>query len=613
LGTSAKDGNEQQPPQAPTKQQVRAARWAAVDWPELEAKVFRISRLIHLATKQGNMSKVHRLQQMVVRSFSAKLLAVRLATEDAKGKDTPGVDGIARLSDAKKWETAESLHIASKPSALRRVKVPKPGKKELRPLGIPVINDRALQHLIKLAVEPAAEAILAPEQFGFRRGRGCQDAIDHLRLRLKKPAHVLDADIEKFFDSADHEAILAAVPAPPLIKKAIRRLLKAEIWEGSVIIDPLEGTPQGGPLSPLLANLLLAGLPAEIRKAFPPGHRINGRKIGKIPYTLLYADDFVVIHPDKEVIEAVKVFIEEWLTSRGLRLQQEKTKIRHTAEKANDGTRGFDFLGFTIRHHPLLKTVGPGKTRGYFLWIGPSKKALAKARVKCAEIVKAAGRSKKRRGSIEYKAKEKGQPRPVETMVIRLNHFIRGWTGYYRHSNAKLTFNALDHWLFWKIWKWVARQHPNQRVAWRKQRYYSTVGNRSWRFKVESAKDGQPLHLDLAAYVPITSKTPYIKAGKSWFDGDWAYWSKRTGKYPMLNQSDAGRMKRQKGKCPHCGCPILSSDDVLSVLFPSKGARQRVICHRQCAVCLPDPGAASPFAGSSFGLQPGAVKVARRV
>ncbi|RYD42554.1 MAG: group II intron reverse transcriptase/maturase, partial [Verrucomicrobiaceae bacterium] len=357
----------------------------------------RKQRGIHRAFIQGNHEAGHQLQTRLLNSFRSRLLAVRKATVDSKGAATAGVDGHASLTDAAKWQLANTIRFDMKPMALRRAFIPKANKNELRPLGIPTIRDRAIQHLIKLAVEPAAEALLAPEQFGFRPGRGCSDAAMHIRLRLRKPSYVLDADIRQFFDRIDHDAILRAIPGPPRLIDAIRRMLKAGILEGVVLTQPELGTPQGGPISPLLANLVLADLAADIREEFPEGRVINGEKIAKAPYTPSYADDFLVIHQSLNVLREVQAYVEQWLALRGLELHPDKTAIRHTATKA-DGYRGFRFLGFEFRHHQVGRHQSKG--REWFLWTGPSQEALNRVYQKCVDIIDASKHSRKRNGAI---------------------------------------------------------------------------------------------------------------------------------------------------------------------------------------------------------------------
>jgi RNA-directed DNA polymerase len=569
------------PPSKHSKEEDHTAKWQATNWPEIEARVHRKQRAIHAAFKQGNTKKGHRLQEELLRSHDAKLLAVRNATDPAKGADTPGIDGRKSLSMAQKWRLANSIDIDMKPSPVRRVFVPKPGNTQHRPLGIPTIPDRAIQHLIKLALEPAAETWLAPEQFGFRPGRSPWDAANHIRLRLRQPKFVLDADITKFFDRIDHNAILRNIPGPPCIIKAVRRLLKAGIMEGVELTHPEFGTSQGGPLSPLLANLVLADLPAIISREFPAGRRINDKKIAKPPYICMYADDFIVIHQRHDVLKQVRVLVEQWLADRGLELHADKTAIRHTATHA-DGYRGFRFLGFDFRHHRIGKNQGGGNGPKWFLWTGPSKEALKQVYADCAAAIDASKRSRKRRGATIDKAR-KGLATPEEIMVIRLNRIIRGWCGYHRPFFAKETFSKLDHQLFTKLWKWTLREHPKRNRKWVIEHYWNNAA--PWRFRFKTAITGKPVELIQAAATPIVRHFQVI-SNKSWFDGDWAYWATRSGRYPMLIPSAAMALKHQRGRCPSCKQKFVSKDRVSAVRLQQVHGPRSCVMHSECADAL---------------------------
>lgn len=581
----------QQPTNEPTKHQVQEAKWQALKWPELEARVFYKQRVINKAFIQGNYERSHRLQLRLARSHDARLLAVRKATEDSKGAATAGVDGLASLTDAAKWQLADTILFDMKPEALRRVFILKDNKNELRPLGIPTIRDRAIQHLVKLALEPAAEALLAPEQFGFRPGRGCGDAAMHIRLRLRKPSHVLDADIRQFFDRIDHDAILRAIPGPPRLINAIRRMLKAGILEGVVLTQPESGTPQGGPISPLLANLVLADLAADIGKEFPKGRVINGEKIAKPPYCPSYADDFLVIHESRDVLVAVRTYVEQWLALRGLELHPDKTAIRHTATMA-DGYRGFRFLGYGFRHHRVGRHQSKG--REWFLWTGPSQESLNRVYQKCVDIIDASKRSRKRNGAIRDRAL-KGKATPEEIMVIKLNSLIRGWCGYHRAFFAKETFSKLDHQLFTKLWKWALRKHPSRKRAWVVQHLFNNA--KPWRFTVTSTRTGEPMPLRSAAATPIVRHFA-VKAEKSWFDGDWAYWAKRTGHYPMLTARAGAAIKRHRGMCPMCKAKLTSEAYVVLATFTQGRGTKTCVIHRQCADALRNATTEPAFVGS---------------
>jgi group II intron reverse transcriptase/maturase len=257
------------------------------------------------------------------------------------GKRTPGVDGVASLTPRQRMRMVEDLRNLTHhtPAPLRRVYIPKPGKKEMRGLSIPTMLDRALQALVKLALEPEWEARFEPNSCGFRPGRSSHDAIESVFnfIRLK-PKYVLDADITKCFDRISHDAILDKLHTIRPIERLVRSWLKAGIVDHGETIFPEAGAAQGGPLSPLLANVALHGLETVLRQAAPAKSP---------PGVIRYADDFVVLHHDLDTLHHLKTVAAEWLAEIGLQLHPEKTLITHTLEP-HDGRIGFDF-GWNIR------------------------------------------------------------------------------------------------------------------------------------------------------------------------------------------------------------------------------------------------------------------------
>ena len=177
-----------------------------------------------------------------MKSWSAKMLAVRRVTQDNQGKKTAGVDGIKSLSPKERFELVKRLKLGSKVKSTRRVWIPKPGREEKRPLGIPTMYDRALQALVKLGLEPEWEARFEPNSYGFRPGRSCHDAIGAIFDAIKfKPKYVLDADIAKCFDRINHERLLEKLNTYPILRKQIRAWLKAEVMDGKELFPTSEG------------------------------------------------------------------------------------------------------------------------------------------------------------------------------------------------------------------------------------------------------------------------------------------------------------------------------------------------------------------------------------
>src|SRR5215469_2393116 len=288
--------------------------WSLLPWRKLERHCYRLQKRIYRASERGNVLAVHRLQQLLMRSRSAQLLAVRRVTQDNQGKKTAGIDGKASLTPVERLALAAELHPKrqkrAKAKPVRRVWIPKPGKLEKRPLGIPVISDRAYQALVKQALEPEWEARFEANSYGFRPGRGCHDAIGAIFNEIhSKDKYVLDADIKGCFDHISHQALLSKLATYPALRQTIRAWLKAGVMEAGTFSPTEEGTPQGGVISPLLANIALHGMETAMQKAYTV-------KEGK-PTLIRYADDFVVLHSALAGVEKAKGVMEAWLQDIG--------------------------------------------------------------------------------------------------------------------------------------------------------------------------------------------------------------------------------------------------------------------------------------------------------
>ncbi len=301
---------------------------------------------------------------------SARAISVRRVTQDNQGKKTAGVDGIKALTPKQRLTLINKIALGSKVKPTRRVWIPKPGTEEKRPLGIPTMEDRALQALAKLGLEPEWETRFEANSYGFRPGRSCHDAIGAIFCAIKhKSKYVLDADISKCFDRINHDALLLKLNTYPTLRKQIRAWLKAGVMDGKKLFPTTEGTPQGGVISPLLANVALHGIEELIVGLAPKfdmrdsrGHTLGLRDKIKSISCIRYADDFVILHEDIEVIKLCKSEIEKWLCGIGLELKPSKTRISHTLNKLNDENPGFNFLGFNVRQFPVGKHNSNGCT-----------------------------------------------------------------------------------------------------------------------------------------------------------------------------------------------------------------------------------------------------------
>lgn len=221
--------------------------WSEINWKVVERQVFKLQKRIYKASQKGNVKLVHKLQRLLLKSYFGKLWATRRVTQDNKGKKTAGVDGVKKLAPKARFKLANSLNLGVKTKPTRRVWIPKPHSDEKRPLGIPTMYDRALQCLVKLALEPEWEAKFEPNSYGFRPGRSTHDAIVAIQQSIKhQEKYVLDADISKCFDKINHDKLLEKLETFSNLKKQIKSWLKAGVLDKWSFEPTNEGTPQGG-------------------------------------------------------------------------------------------------------------------------------------------------------------------------------------------------------------------------------------------------------------------------------------------------------------------------------------------------------------------------------
>jgi len=407
--------------------------WKTIPWRKLERKVFKLQTRIYQASLRGKVKTVRRLQKLMMKSWFAKCLAVRRITQDNMGKKTAGIDGIASLSPKARLILVGNLQIGDKATPSRRIWIPKPGSTELRALSIPTIYDRALQALVKAALEPEWEAKFEPNSFGFRPGRSCHDTIGAIFLAIKqKPKYVLETDIAKCFDQIDQKALLKKINTSPDLTRQIRAWLRAGVMEGCQFQETPSGAAQGSVVSPLLANIALHGMETALQQAIKGNPR---------PMLIRYADDLVVLHKDLMVVQDSQKFLSEWLKDMGLEMKPSKTKITHTLTPYEEQV-GFDFLGYNIRQYPVGKTHSE---QGFKTIIKPSKEA----QIRHSRRIQAVVQSHKAASQV--------------VLIDRLNPIIRGWANYYSNACSKATYCLMDHQVYLKLRAWARRRHPNKK------------------------------------------------------------------------------------------------------------------------------------------------------
>ena len=444
-----------------------------------EQVVSSLQARIVKATEAGRWNRVKALQYRLARSHSARVLAVERVTQNKGGK-TPGVDGITWQTPERRAREVEKLRPRGyRPLPLRRIYIPKKNGK-MRPLGIPAIRDRAMQALYLLGLDPVAEVLADGKSFGFRKERSCADACGHLFQMLARENSaqwVLEGDIKSCFDRISHDWLLDHVP---MERGILRKWLKSGYMEKDAFYETEDGTPQGGIISPVLANLALDGLEEELRGRYP---KTTARGCRAKVNLVRCADDFIVTGSSKELLEAeVKPLVEKFMSGRRLELSAEKTLVTHIE-------KGFDFLGWNFR-----------KYRGTLL-IKPSRRNVQEFLSKLRETVRT------------HKQVSAGH------LVTLLNPKIEGWANYHCHVVAKRVFGYVDHAIYEVLWRWCKRRHPNKNRHWVAKKYFTSVGGDNWVFTGEvQGKRKKPCRVTLRnaadtvirRHIPIRQATnPY--------------------------------------------------------------------------------------------------------
>jgi RNA-directed DNA polymerase len=553
--------------------------WQDIPWRKMERRIFKLQKRIYRASKRGDVKAVRRLEKTLIKSWSAKCIAVRKVTQDNQGKKTAGVDGIKALQPTQRLKLTKRLSLAEKSKPTRRVWIPKPGKDEKRPLGIPTIEDRARQALLKMALEPEWEAKFEPNSYGFRPGRNAHDAIRAIGISInRKPKYILDADIAKCFDRINHQKLLEKVNTFPTAKRQIRAWLKAGVIDGNQWLETNEGTPQGGVISPLLANIALHGLEERLNQ-YIEGLKIrkNGRILGKRDLrkqltVVRYADDFAVLHEDLDVVLRCKEIVSKWLGEMGLELKPSKTRIAHTLEKMETEEPGFNFLGFNIRQHKVgkhhsAKQSKTGEKLGFITLITPSNESVRNHYQQVARVI------------------ESMKSAPQAALIKKLNLIINGWARYFAPCNSSNTFHQLDALMWGKLRAWAKSRHPRARSSqfWVKK-YWKTIGLDNWRFATNEDKALTKYSSFPSGFHTYTK----VKSDKSPFDGDTVYWAIKLTQHPEVGTRARKLLRHQSGRCQQCGNYFGNEDkwEIDHIIPKSKGGKNTLdnlqLLHKHC-------------------------------
>lgn len=519
------------------RQSIGVGTFSAENIRNCERHVLTMQRRLDKAVADNDKNSIREIFDLITkRSAAVRILATWRITQRNAGKYTAGVDGI-KIPKGKNREhqnqlrhsIMDSIDTGKKPASIRGIYIPQPNGKKI-PLGIPTIHDRIVQEILRIGLDPIVEYWFHSNSYGFRPKRSCHDATEHLFRKLAnddRPRYVLEGDIKGCFDNIKHEHIIETLKdwhVPEWATKIIYRILKTKIFHNGEIYDSEMGTPQGGVISPLLANVALTTLDNFCEALGPKQSNPIVR----------YADDFVIVcRSELEAKQIKNKIAEHLLTKVGLTLSEEKTKITHIH-------KGFNFLGFNFRKYKSMKEKGEVK---YTLSIRPEKEKVKALLRDCKEII------------VTHKTATQGN------LIKMLTPILIGWAMYYRYVIAARTFGRIDRELWFKLYKWALRRHPNKSKKWVIRKYFQNTSERKSHFVDRETK----------LQLPTLNKIPtqkFVKVNNDFRVYDRnpetiEYWRKREylNAYDQIESIKRRKLfAKQQGKCSYCKGDILQED-----------------------------------------------------